>query len=782
MIKNYIRTAFQNLRRSKVSSFINIFGLASGVALFIIIALFVKNEYSFDRFNEKIDHIYRLERGDWGILGPAYGPDAGEAFPEVKNYVRFNLHQFDNPLLTKDGKSQRLQNVIMADPSVFEVFTFGFIQGDPQTALQEPYSIVLTESLARQVFGKKNPMGQFLLLNQDHQFKVTGVIEDVERFHMEFSAVTPFETLAAMRGAPEMMKRYDNWNYPTFLHLEEGIDVGELESKINNHFEAVYEKVFGEHPGELDFFLRPLGDIYFAKVENELGVKHGNQNFLHAFSAIAIFILVIACINFINLTTAQATRRAKEVGLRKVMGSYRGQLIGQFLSESFLTTLIAFVLSLGLVELLLPYFNTLMQAEVSSHYFSQPFFWMVFVGGILFVGFLAGLYPAFYLSHFSPVSIMKGEKTRGRKGAGFRNALTVFQFFISVVLIIGTLTVYHQIHFMKSMELGFNKEKQVYFRLAGDLGSKKEAFRQALLDHPQVRAVSYAAQAAGQIAWKDQFSYKGNNYHMTFQPADPAYVEVMGLEIEEGANFSWDQPSQLDHAFLINETAARSFSWDQPVGKRVEFYGRMVEIVGVVKDFHYNSLHNKIAPLVIAWDHRGYTANLRIAGADVSAAMDHIQSVWQSFVSNYPFEYHFLDEAFDQHYKADERFGSLIIYFALFAILIACLGLYGLSLFSTQARIKEVGIRKANGAESRHIIRLFLKNFSFNVLIANLIAWPLGYWIMTRWLINFPYRTDIDLWIYALALGISVLIALATVSYQTVKAANTNPALTLRDE
>jgi len=782
MFRNYLRTALQNLRRNKVSSFINIFGLASGVALFIIIALFVKNEYSYDRFNEKIDHIYRLERGEWGILGPAFGPEVAEAFPEVKKAVRFNLHQFDDPLLTRDGKSRRLQDVIMADPSVFEVFTFPFVKGDSHTALQEPYSIVLTQSYARQIFGEENPMGKTLLLDQDHQFKVTGVIEDVERFHMEFSAVTPFETLAAMRGDPKMMKRYDNWNYPTFLYLEDGVDVGELEAKINTHFEQVYEKVFGEHPGELDFFLRPLGDIYFAKVENELGVKHGNRNFLHAFSAIAIFILVIACINFINLTTAQATRRAKEVGLRKVMGSYRGQLIGQFLSESFLITLIAFLLSLGLVELLLPYFNTLMQAEVSSHYFSQPFFWMVYVGGILFVGFLAGLYPAFYLSRFSPVSIMKGEKTRGRKGAAFRNALTVFQFFISVVLIIGTLTVYHQIHYMKSTKLGFDKERQVYFRLAGDAGSKKKALRQALLDNPQVRSVSYAAQPAGQIAWKDQFSYKGNNYHMTFQPADPAYIEVMGLKIKEGTNFSWDQPSQLDHAFLINETAARSFGWDQPVGKRVGFYDRTVEIVGVVEDFHYNSLHNKIAPLVIAWDQRGYIANVRIAGADVSAAMDHLQSVWQSFVPDYPFEYHFLDEAFDRHYKADERFGSLIIYFALFAILIACLGLYGLSLFATRARIKEVGIRKANGAESGHIIRLFLKNFSLNVIVANVIAWPVGYWVMGHWLTNFPYKASMDIWIYALALGVSILIALTTVSYQTVKAANTNPAHTLRDE
>ena len=782
MIKNYIKTALRNIARNKVYSFINIFGLAAGVALFIIISLFVQSEYSFDRFNKKIDQIYRLERGEWGILGPAFGPDIGTNFPEVREYVRFNVHQFKSPLLTRNGKSQRMENVIMADPSVFDVFTFDFVKGDPQQALEEPYSMVLTESYAEKLFGKENPVGKILFLDQEYNFKVTGVIRDVERFHMEFSAITPFETMADMRGNPKLMERYDNWNYPTFLLLEEGVHVGRLETKINRHLEAVYEKVFGEHPGELNFFFMPLEDIYFAEVKYELGVKHGNENFLKSFIAIAIFILVIACINFINLTTAKASARAKEVGLRKVVGGFRSQLIGQFLSESFLISLTAFVLSLGLVELLLPYFNHVLQGEVSEGYIHQPFFWLIFIGGIVMVGLISGLYPAFYLTRFSPSSIMKGEQTKGRKGAGFRNALTIFQFVISVVLIIGTVTIYHQLSYMKSKALGFDKEHQVYFSLEGDLYGKKEAFRQALMQVPNVTAVSYASQPAGNIGWQDEFNMDGKNYKMTFQPADPDYVKVMDLEVIRGENFSWDKPSQYRHAFLINETAARTFEWDDPVGKIVNFYNRPVEVVGVVKDFHYNSLHNKIAPLVIAWDPRANTANIRITGAAVTSTLDEIRSVWSDFLPEFPYEYQFLDATFDSHYKNDERFGRLFIYFACFAILIACLGLYGLSLFTTQARTREIGIRKANGAYANSIVKLFLKSFSLNVLISNLVAWPLGYWIMNRWLQDFPYRSQVEVWIFGLALIISLGIAVMTVSYQTIKAANTNPALTLRDE
>jgi len=637
MLRNYIKTAFRNFTRNKVYSFINIFGLAVGVALFIIISLFIHSEFSYDRFNEKINNIYRLDKGDWGILGTAYGPDVKRNFPEVKEFARFSVHNIANPLITvgENEREMRIQDFLFADTHVFDVFTFDFLRGNPQTALKEPYSVVLTESMAAKLFGNGNAVGETIMLEKEHPFKVTGIIKDVKRFHLNVNAIAEFSTLAKLYKSKDFLNSYGSWNYPTYLLLKDGVNIPEFEEKLNDHFEAVYQREFNTS-GELDFHLTALEDIYFdTDIKYEIGVKHGNIRFIYIFIAIALFILLIASINFINLTTAKASIRAKEVGLRKVVGGAKRQLVTQFLSESLLISLFAFLLALGFTELLMPRFNELLQGEIYNHYYQEPFFWMIYIAGILLVGLLSGLYPAFYLTAFDPVSVMKERQTRGRGGSRFRRVLTVFQFFISVILIIGTVTIYRQIHYMKNKDLGFNKEHQVYFNIIGN---------------------------------------------------------------------------------------------------------------------------------------------------DIESAINHMRSIWNQFVPGYPFEYHFLDQMLDRQYKDDERFGSLFSWFAFFAILIACLGLYGLSLFATQRRTKEIGIRKANGAGVNSIVTLFLKDFTLNVLVANLIAWPAAYFFMTQWLNNFPYRTEFEYWIFGLALVLSLLIAVFTVSWQTLRAANTNPAWILRDE
>jgi putative ABC transport system permease protein len=680
----------------------------------------------------------------------------------------------------------RVQNFLFADPQVFDVFTFEFLKGNPLNALQKPYSVVLTESMADKLFGKTNPVGKSVMLEKKHPFEITGVIKDIERFHLNINAIAQFSTLASMYEEEDFLNSYGSWNYPTYLLVKEGVNIPELEKKLNDHFEAVYQREFNRS-GEMDFHLTALEDIYFDKdIKYEINVKHGNIRFIYVFIAIAVFILLIAAINFVNLTTAKATTRAREVGLRKIVGGTRKQLISQFLSESLLISLLSFILSLGLVEYLLPKFNELLQGEIYNHYYSEPFFWLVFIAGVLLVGLVSGLYPAFYLTAFGPVSVMKGEQTKGNKGTSFRRALTVFQFFISVVLIIGTVTIYRQIHYMKNKDLGFEQEHQVYFSITGEISDQKRAFKEELLKNPNIQSVSYTSKPAGRITWQESWEIGGEKKQFTYQPADPDYVDVMDLEIADGSNFSWDRVSQKNkRAVLLNETAVNFFGLENPVGKMINTgspYWNDVKVVGILKDFHYNSLHKEIAPLVIAWDERGSNVNIRISANEMESTIKHMKSVWNQFVPGYPFEYHFLNQALERQYKDDERFGRLFSWFAFFAILIACLGLYGLSLFSTQQRTKEIGIRKANGASVNTIIKLFLVEFSRNVLIANLVAWPAGYFIMKQWLRNFPYRTEFELWIFGAALLVSLFIAISTVSWQTIKTASTNPAHTLRDE
>jgi len=788
MLKNYLKTAFRNLSRNKIYSFINIVGLAIGVAVFIIITLFIQSELQYDKFNKKIDNIYRLNRDDWGILGTAYGPEVKQNFPEVKEFARFCLNSYSRPLISFENsdKQQRIQNFTFADPQVFDIFSFKFIKGKPGSVLENPYSVVLTESTAEKLYGRKNPVGKTFVIDEKHTFEVTGVIKDVNHFHLNINAIGNLSTVGKMNGWEGFLHDFGSWNYPTYLLLKDGVDVASLNEKISSHFEGVFKKKFNTDQKQ-NFYLKPLGDIYFDTETNyEIGVNHGNMKFIYIFIAIAVFILVIAAINFVNLTTAKAASRSKEVGLRKVVGGQRKQLIGQFLSESVLISLFAFLLAIGLVEFILPYFNDLLQGAISNHYYTQPFFWFIFVGGILLVGLLSGLYPSFYLTKFSPVSVIKGEQTRGTKGALFRRILTVFQFFISVVLIIGTLIIFKQIDYMKNKDMGFNEEKQVYFSLTKELRETKDAFKNELLKNPNIKNLTYTAQPVGQITWQESWEIKGQGKQFTYQPADPGYVETLGLEVIEGENFSWNKSSQKDrNAVLLNQEAVKHFGLEDPVGRVIQTNSRFwdgVRVIGVLKDFHFNSLHNEIAPLVVAWDDRVSTANVKIAGNDIHSTINYINKTWSSFESYFPLEYHFLDQALDRQYKDDERFGKLFTFFAVFAILIACLGLYGLSLFMTQHRTKEIGIRKANGANGRDIVRLFIKEFSMNVLIANLIAWPAAYFFMKNWLINFPYRTDIGVFVFVIALAISLFIAIFTVSYNTIKAANTNPAYTLRDE
>ena len=780
MLTNYIKTALRNILRNKGFSFINIFGLAIGVALFTLIMLFVQHEYSYDQFHENKDQIYRLETGQWGVLGPAFGTDLKTNFPEVDNTVRIDARE-RNPIVKIGDNRFHLEHMILADPSLFEVFTFPLIQGDPATLLNDPLSIVLTESTAGRLFGESNPIGETVNLFNRWDLTVTGIMQDVERSHIRINAVAPFEFLVRLTGTPEILQSRGDWNFQTFALIKPGHDIQALEQKISDFYAAI----FAQNTMQREFHLRPLTGIYFAAdVVHEIGSLHGNKNFVHLFIAIAIFILIIAGINFINLTTAKGAVRAKEIGIRKTIGGHRRQLITQFLSESIIISFFAFAIAVVIIELMLPRFNYLLATDVTINYFGNPLLLFGLVCGVFIVGILAGLYPAFYLTSYDPASVMKGEVTKGKNAIRLRKALIVFQFSISIILIISTLVIHNQLEYMKTKDMGFEREHIVHIRLNRDIWSQWPVFENALISHPHINTVSRGNAIPGYIGWQESWKVDEEFRQFTFLPVDPDYIDILGLEMIRGRNFSWDREADKKDTYILNESAVTYLGFDDPVGKEfyLEPYGT-TRIIGIVKDFHFQSLHSPIGPLVLTWRESALSqAMIRISGRDISGVLGFIRETWNDFSPEYPFEYHFLDDSLNRLYQFEERFGNIFLSFAILALCIACLGLFGLASYMTQQKTKEIGVRKVLGSSVSQIVLLLTKEFTRWVLIANIIAWPVAYFGMNRWLVNFAYRVDVQVSIFLASAIIALLIAVITVGYQTVKAAMANPVESLRYE
>ena len=780
MLQNYIKTALRNIIRNKGFSFINIFGLAIGIALFVLIMLYVQYEYSYDHFNENKDRIYRLETGEWGILGPAYGNDIRLNFPEVENTVRIDARE-RNPVVKIGDTRTRLEYLILADPSLFDVFTYPLVHGDPGTVLNDPFSIVLTETTAQRLFGTSNPVGETLHLFNRWDMTVTGIMKDIEKSHMRIHAVAPFELLIRLSGNPDFLESRGDWNFQTFVLTQPGQDIPALETKITEF----YAGILAEFNVQREFHLRPLTDIYFADdVVYEIGSLHGNKNFVHIFIAIAFFILVIAGINFINLTTAKGAIRAKEIGIRKTIGGHRRQLIIQFLSESIVISLFAFIAAVAIIELILPRFNTLLATNITVDYFGDPLLMFGFITGVFVVGILAGLYPAFYLTAYDPASVIKGEVTKGKNAARLRKVLIVFQFSISIILIIGTIVIYNQLGYMKTKDMGFEQERIVHVRLNSDLTGQWDAFEYELISHPGVTGITRGNALPGYVGWQESWRIDEELKQFTFLPVDPEYMEILGLELVKGRNFSWDRLSDRENTYILNETAVSYFGFDDPVGKEfyIEPYGT-TRIIGIVKDFHFRSLHTPIGPLVLTWRESALSqAVIHISDGDLGGTLAHIHNTWNRFSPEHPFEYHFLDDSIMRLYESEERFGNIFLSFSVLALLIACLGLFGLASYMTQQKTKEIGVRRVLGSSVSQIVLLLTKEFTRWVIVANIIAWPVAYYGMNRWLENFAYRIDIHVSIFIVSALIALLIAVATVGYQTVKAAMANPIESLRYE
>jgi putative ABC transport system permease protein len=779
MFANYFITAFRNIIRHKVFSLIVVLGLTIGVALFGLIFQFVNHELSYDRFNEHYKSVYRLEYADWALLGTIYAQELAGQFPEIVSSTRISTWEGNGVTLKVGDNLMKLENMIYADSGFFRIFTFHFIKGDPQHALDAPNSIVLTESAARQIFGNEDPINKSFLVNSKAVFTVTGIIPDVDRFHIKMNAVASFISLKSFYDEPDFLNRYGVWNYYTYFNLKENSDPQALAGKIN----AFYTGRANWLDSKPEFLLRPLREIYFTHVKNDIPSEKANYSMLWLYLLIAVFILAIACVNFINLTIARSSARSREIGVRMVMGSNRSNLITQFLGESILYALIATEFSLVLMDLLRPGFNSLVQRQLS--FLSISWLGIVFIVLVLpaIIGVLAGIYPALYLTRFKPVITLKSEKTRGKGSLFFRRALIIGQFAISIMLIVATLTVHKQLQFMQKADLGFSRDNIINIYMNSSLAKHRETFRQMLMNDPGVRGTSMSTQAMDHVTWQESIKAGTEGKQFTFMGIDADFVPLMEMKIIEGRNFQPETPSDSGKV-IINEESVRFFSLKEPViGQVIGTGERRLEILGVVKDFHFNSLRNPIGPMVMMLRDQYLSAmNIKVDSRDLPATLGHLQKAWNTFCPDFLFEYSFLDKNYEQLYKDEVRLGRLFFYLALLAIFIASIGLMGLSSFLAEQRMKEIGIRKATGDTTAGIIRLFSGEFAKWVFLSGLIAMPIAYFIMNKWLNGFAYHVSVDGWILCGSCLAALIIALTTVVAQTYKIAARNPVEALRYE
>lgn len=804
MLKNYFKITVRNLRKQFGYTTINILGLAVGIACCLLIFLYVQHELSYDRHHEKADRIFRVgldaRIGDKDFLAPISPEPMREAlvtdFPEVEAATR--LFAFDNVVsVGHDDRYFLEKGFFYADSTVFEVFTFSLLQGDPTTALTDPFTVVLTASTAQKYFGEANPVDATLLID-GRDYRITGVMEDVPA-----ASHVRFDFLASM-GSTRATQN-DTWlsnNFYTYFVLHEGVDheafEAKLEDLVQHYVGPAAQQALGmtvdeyrAAGGRYRYFVQPLTDIHLhSHLDYEIA-PNGNAAYVYALSAIAVLILLIACINFMNLATARSASRAREVGIRKTLGSNRGQLIRQFLLEATVMSLLALVVAILLVQVLLPLFNNIAGTSLTNVYVRDGRFLAGMVGLALVVGVLAGSYPAFFLAAFRPVAVLKGTSQRGSNTL-LRNGLVVFQFAISIALIVCTGVIFNQMRYMQDKNLGFDQEHIVVIERAWTLRDQREAFRQHLLRTPSVQHVSFTnnlpTRLVGDNAWQREGAPANEVQSLRVIYADDHLLPTLDMELVAGRNFSPELATDST-GVILNEAAVALMGWDDPLGQQLiqpelnsDVPGTRYTVIGVVKDFHYESLHQDIDPLAIQLSAFGQYWAVRIAPTDLPETVAALRAAWQQFVPEEPFEYSFLDADFDALYGAELRTSQLFKAFSILAILIACLGLFGLASFLIQQRTKEVGIRKVLGATVPGIVALLSKDFARLVLVAMVIAWPVAYLVARSWLQDFAYRISIPWEIFLIAGLVALAIAFLTVSYQSIKAATADPVKSLRYE
>ncbi len=799
MLKNYLKITLRNIKRYKGYAIINAAGLAIGMACCVLIVLYIQSELSFDRYHEKADRIYLLKRhGLYGgkelisssnnALSAVY---MKKDFPEVENTVRIGF--MPNPAVKYLEKKFYVGRALYADDSFFEIFTYPMLKGNPKTALEAPFSVVITEEIAYRYFGDEDPLGKSLRFNNQDDYTVTGVIENVPRnSHLLFDMLCSFQTQYSQnpKGHPFLNDFISN-TFWTYVLLEKGADPRTLETKFPEFIEKYGGKRLKFIGSTMEYFLMPLTKIHLHTPLSGERTGIGAILYIYIFSLIAVIILIIACINFMNLATARSTRRAQEVGIRKVLGAVKWGLVKQFLCESFFYSFFALFLAMSLTEFALPIMSSIVGYELSLNFLNMPWLIPALLGITLFVGFAAGSYPAFYLAAFQPARILKGGVRTGKKNTLFRSVLVVLQFAASVTLIIGTVIIIRQLAYMKNKNPGFNKEQVVVLPFRDEeLRKSLSTIKTELKGQSGIIHVAVSSDIPGQypqLNSKHPEGFPSNQPPLMYDlNVDEDFIRTMGMEIITGRDFSQEFGADKKAA-IINETAAKQFGWDNPIGKRIGGYSGIKTVIGVVRDYHQLPLTQEMKPLYIRISpedkYNPYRMlSVRIAPGGISSTLNIIETKWNEIYPNHPFDYFFLDESFGEQFQEIERTKILSSYFAGLAIFIACLGLYGLASFMTEQRTKEIGIRKVLGATTSKIVYLISKDLVKMVALANAIAWPVAYLLMRNWLSAFPYRVNITVLTFLFSGIVVLIIGLATVSYQSIKVAVANPANSLRYE
>jgi putative ABC transport system permease protein len=796
MFKNYLKVALRNLKKHKGYSIINISGFAIGMAVCLLILIYIRQELSYDKYHKDEERVYRIildsrtqtAKRVFAPITAMVAPTLKSDYNQVEQAVRSLITS--SRLVRREDKYFYEERFMYADPELFDVLTIPFIQGNSQKALTRPRTLVISERMSLKYFGHSNPIGETIEINNE-TFEITGiVVNSPENTHLKYDLIASMETL---NGWEELTNWYSTMFY-TYLKLRPNVNVEEFSQQVSNLADKYVGEKLKEWGNTDRYFLQPISSIHLHSHIRYETEPSGNPLYITIFSFVGLFILLIACLNFMNLSTARSANRAKEVGMRKVVGAKRSQLISQFLGESLFVSLISLGFSMAMAKFAIPVINNVTGIALDFNQLLNPVILISLIAGSILVGLAAGVYPALVLSAFRPIATLKGSLSSGSRGFTMRNVLVVVQFSISVVLIVGTLIMARQLNFMKNQHLGFQKEQKLVIPIRGGISIQEnyETVKDLFSKHPSISDASVSSTVPGRGVSNFGVSLVGaedrknqSMFHMYF---DHDFVPDYGIEMVAGRAFQKDMSTDIAGAFLINEAAVTAFGWSSPdeaLGKRLQtgFGGRVNPIIGVTKNFHYRGLQTNVEPLVMEFlpeMFRYITLSLDISNLNETLAF--IESQWKSMYPNNPFENFFLDTYFDLQYRSDEQVGRIFGIFTILGLFIACLGLLGLASFTAESRTKEIGIRKVLGASVPCIVTMLTKQFTKWVLLANCLAWPVAYYIMRRWLKNFAYRTDIDLFIFVLS-GLLVLgVALLTVSFQSIRAATINPAESLRYE